>query len=60
MLRQGRSVTETSYACGFQNLSHFSRSRAATALSPRVAAEPCNLNSQEVAAPGAPVRSASP
>jgi len=28
MLRQGRSVTETCYACGFNNLSHFSRSFA--------------------------------
>lgn len=28
MLRQGRSVTETCYACGFGNLSHFSRSYA--------------------------------
>lgn len=26
MLRDGRSVTETCYACGFNNLSHFSRS----------------------------------
>jgi len=26
MLRQGRSVTETCYACGFGNLSHFTRS----------------------------------
>jgi AraC-like DNA-binding protein len=26
MLQQGRSVTETCYACGFNNLSHFSRS----------------------------------
>ncbi|HPA38377.1 MAG TPA: helix-turn-helix transcriptional regulator [Phenylobacterium sp.] len=25
MLREGRSVTETCYACGFNNLSHFSR-----------------------------------
>ncbi len=28
MLRDGRSVTETCYACGFNNLSHFSRSFA--------------------------------
>jgi len=28
MLREGRSVTETCYACGFNNLSHFSRSFA--------------------------------
>lgn len=28
MLRAGRSVTETCYACGFNNLSHFSRSFA--------------------------------
>lgn len=28
MLQQGRSVTETCYACGFNNLSHFSRSFA--------------------------------
>ncbi len=28
MLRQGRGVTETCYACGFNNLSHFSRSFA--------------------------------
>ncbi|OFX04106.1 MAG: hypothetical protein A3E78_13230 [Alphaproteobacteria bacterium RIFCSPHIGHO2_12_FULL_63_12] len=28
MLREGRGVTETCYACGFQNLSHFSRSFA--------------------------------
>jgi len=26
MLRQGRAVTETCFACGFNNLSHFSRS----------------------------------
>lgn len=26
MLREGRSVTETCYACGFNNLSHFTRS----------------------------------
>jgi AraC family transcriptional regulator len=28
MLREGRSVTETCFACGFSNLSHFSRSFA--------------------------------
>lgn len=28
MLREGRSVTETCFACGFNNLSHFSRSFA--------------------------------
>ena len=28
MLRDGRSVTETCFACGFSNLSHFSRSFA--------------------------------
>jgi AraC-like DNA-binding protein len=28
MLREGRSVTETCYACGFNNLSHFTRSFA--------------------------------
>jgi AraC-like DNA-binding protein len=28
MLRQGRAVTEVCYACGFRNLSHFSRSFA--------------------------------
>lgn len=28
MLREGRAVTETCYACGFENLSHFSRSYA--------------------------------
>lgn len=30
MLQGGRSVTETCYACGFNNLSHFSRSFART------------------------------
>ena len=28
MLEEGRSVTETCFACGFNNLSHFSRSFA--------------------------------
>jgi AraC family transcriptional regulator len=28
MLRDGRTVTETCFACGFSNLSHFSRSFA--------------------------------
>ena len=28
MLREGASVTETCFACGFANLSHFSRSFA--------------------------------
>ena len=29
MLEDGRSVTETCFACGYNNLSHFSRSFAA-------------------------------
>jgi AraC-like DNA-binding protein len=29
MLEEGRAVTDTCFACGFNNLSHFSRSFAA-------------------------------
>ncbi len=54
MLREGRGVTETCFACGFNNLSHFTRSFAR-----RFGAAPSRMfapNSQESASPRASPR----